>query len=372
MTSAQGFYLGPTPIQAIEDPYLTGKGVGVFIKREDLLHEGLSGNKWHKLKFNIAAALKEKQSLSSEALESEAIDAEVIPTLLSFGGAYSNHLHALSVAGKLYGYPTIGLVRGEELETKCLNQTLQQAQGNGMQLKFLSRSDYRLKTRPDFIARLKDELGDFYLIPEGGSNLEGARGCSGFMMETLAQADEMGHDFNHIVMACGTGTTLAGAVHALAVSNWQSRPFGKNELIRKGLKGNDSVGRQLKGVLAVNDKENIANRVSNLVAELFDVAQTDGLQKPLKNASFYTLDDRYHCGGFAKLSKDLVDFIDRFHQRVGIALDPVYTGKVMHAIYQSVEKDEYVAGDSVLMVHSGGLQGAYGLLNKMDQLRNRR
>ena len=174
----------------IDLPLLKEKGIQLAFKREELLFPGISGNKYRKLKYNIQAAKAAKQH-----------------TLLTFGGAFSNHIAAVAYAGKIHGFKTIGIIRGEELAGQPLNPTLERAKLNGMFFHFVSREVYREKHRPQFVAKLQETFGHFYLIPEGGTNALAVKGCAEILQELDAK-------YTHICVAVGTGGTLSGLAEA--------------------------------------------------------------------------------------------------------------------------------------------------------------
>ena len=272
------------------------ESVSIFVKREDLLHPFISGNKYRKLKYNIEEANKNKNK-----------------TLLTFGGAYSNHIAAVSYAGMEFGFETIGIIRGEELTNKKdLNPTLQFAINCGMRLVFVSREDYRNKASVDFIEKLKHKFGDFYLIPEGGTNELAIKGCE----EILQPADS---SFNYICCAVGTGGTISGLINA---SN-------KNQKI---------LGFQaLKG----------------------DFLQQD-IRKFATQDNWELISD-YHFGGYGKIKPELIAFINTFKKNHDIPLDPIYTGKMMFGIFDLIEKEFFPKDSNILIVHTGGLQGIAGV-----------
>lgn len=274
----------------------------VFIKPDYLNHKDISGNKYRKLKYNLQAARKLKKD-----------------TLLTFGGAFSNHIAAVAAAGSEFGFKTIGVIRGEELIAKIeSNPTLSFAKSQGMHFNFVSRSDYRLKTTEDFIVGLKDEFDDFYLVPEGGTNDLAVQGCT----EILTEEDEV---FDYICCPVGTGGTISGLI-------------------------NSSLSHQkVLGFPAL--KENF------LDAEI----------KAFVNKDNWQLMRNYHFGGYAKINTELVEFINRFKELYNIPLDPVYTGKMMFGIQDMIAKGEIEKGAKVLAIHTGGLQGIQGMnivLNK--------
>ena len=178
--------MSPTPLQQIENNLLKIKKIKLYIKREDLNHPTIQGNKYRKLKYNLTAAKSEGKT-----------------TLLTFGGAFSNHIFAAAAAGKAFDFQTVGVIRGERIEP--LNPTLKYAETNGMTLHFVNRSAYRNKNEADFIQDLKQQFGDFYLLPEGGSNALAVKGCAEIV-------DEIKIDFDAICSPVGTGGTLAGVI----------------------------------------------------------------------------------------------------------------------------------------------------------------
>ncbi len=292
----------PSPIQEIKDSLLEEKKVRLFIKREDLIHPIVSGNKWRKLKYNLSKAKEEGKS-----------------TILSFGGAYSNHIHALALAAKGMELKSIGIIRGEE--TLPLNETLSYARSCGMDLHFISREEYKRKTEKDFIYKLHKKFGDFYLIPEGGYNLEGSKGCE----EIIKEIDIL---FDLVCCPCGTGTTLSGIIASL--------PEGKKAIGFPVLKGGDFLYKEINNLLPKNG-----------------VAQNNN----------WHLETGYHFGGYAKWNKELLDFTDEFEKKYGIPLDQVYTGKMMYGVFDLIEKDTFAFGTAIVAVHTGGLQGVRGITN---------
>jgi 1-aminocyclopropane-1-carboxylate deaminase len=274
----------------------------LYIKREDLLHPYISGNKFRKLKYNLAQANKEDQD-----------------TLLTFGGAFSNHILAVAAAGKEKGFKTIGIIRGDELKDKITeNPTLKKAQDFGMVFDFISRESYSQKTNQDFIKTLEDKFGHFYLLPEGGSNDLAIKGCE----EILVQADE---DFDYICCAVGTGGTISGIINC-SKSSQQVLGF-------PALKG-DFL------------REDICKFV----------------QKPN-----WDLITDYHFGGYAKVTKELVQFINDFYQKYQISLDPIYTGKMAYGVLDLIEKEWFPKDSRILLIHTGGLQGIDGMNRLLKQ-----
>lgn len=298
MRDITGLDLQPSPTTLVckfERP-----NISIHVKREDLLHPEVSGNKFRKLKYNLLEA-----------------KAHGFDTLLSFGGAFSNHIAAVAAAGHLLGFNTIGVIRGEELEndihlTLLKNPTLRYAVGKGMKLKFLSREEYRHKSSPVFIESLRSQLGDFFLLPEGGTNSLAVQGCQ----EILTQEDEK---FHTLCCPVGTGGTIAGLINSAHPSQ---RIIGF-----PALKGDFLV-------------EEISRYTSNLNWKLI----TD-----------------YHFGGYGKVSAELINFINDFSSKYHIPLDPVYTGKMFFGIFDLVEKGAFPQNSRILAVHTGGLQGIEGM-----------
>jgi 1-aminocyclopropane-1-carboxylate deaminase len=286
----------PSPLQEINDPILDRQGVRLLMKRDDLIHPEVSGNKWRKLKYNILQALQEGHT-----------------TLLSFGGAYSNHIHAMAAAAKAFEMKSIGVIRGEEVAG--LNPTLVFAQAQGMQLHFVSREVYKSKHEAHFIEQLRHRFGNFYLIPEGGANAAGVRGC----MEIV---DELSVSYQWVVLACGTGTTLAGVVAAL--------PSGKKALGIPVLKGGEFIGDEVK---ALHDTMGLPER------------------------SNWELDTAYHFGGYGKWKEPLLRFMKEFESRTTIPLEQVYTAKMMYGLYEKIGQGFFERGTTIIALHTGGLQG---------------
>ena len=279
-------------------PVLDEKEVRLFIKRIDKVHPFVSGNKWFKLKYNLLEA--KKQGLN---------------TLLTFGGAYSNHIAATAFAAHEKGLKSIGIIRGEE--HLPLNTTLRFAIENGMKLHYVSRSDYREKTSANFLEKLKAQFGDFYLIPEGGSNKLAIKGAA----EIFDSIDNQ----DYICCAVGTGGTIAGIINA---SNNKQTVIGF-----PAIKGFEQLEKD------VNDWTNATN---------------------------YKFINDYVGNGYAKINKDLVAFINEFNATHNIPLDAIYTGKMMMGILDLVAKDFFPKGSSILAIHTGGLQGNKGMSERLE------
>ncbi|MBO0330403.1 1-aminocyclopropane-1-carboxylate deaminase/D-cysteine desulfhydrase [[Muricauda] lutisoli] len=277
-------------------PLFREKKVRLYLKREDTIHPFISGNKYRKLKYNLLEAKKQGKD-----------------TLLTFGGAFSNHIAAAAFAGHEGGIKTIGVIRGEELADKWQdNPTLKLAHEDGMRFHFVSRSDYRLKNEPSFIQKLKEAFGDVYVLPEGGTNALAVKGCS----EILTEEDAT---FDYICSAVGTGGTVAGLINA-AQSHQTVLGF-------PALKGNF------------------------LIEEIRTFTQNKG----------WKLVTDYHFGGYAKVDQQLIAFINLFKSETGIALDPIYTGKMLFGIFDLIKQDFFEPGTQILAIHTGGLQGIKGM-----------
>ncbi len=284
------------PNQHIDMPLLREKGIHLYIRREDTIHPLISGNKYRKLKYNLLEAKKQGKD-----------------TLLTFGGAFSNHIAATACAGHEQGIKTIGVIRGEELQDNWQdNPTLTLAHEHGMQFHFVSRADYRLKSEPLFIQNLKDRFGDVYVLPEGGTNDLAVKGC----MEILTEEDTI---FDYICCAVGTGGTVAGLINA-------ARPH-QTVLGFPALKGDF------------------------LIEEIRTFVHNDR----------WKLVTDYHFGGYAKVDRPLIDFINLFKSKTGIPLDPIYTGKMLFGIFDLVKKGVFPHGTQILAIHTGGLQGIKGM-----------
>ena len=280
------------------------EGISLTIKREDMLHPEISGNKFRKLKYNILEAKKQKQT-----------------TLLTFGGAYSNHIAAVAAVGKVNGFKTIGIIRGDELaidlkKTLKANHTLELAHQKGMQFQFVSREQYRTKQSTSFLTYLNNKFGDFYSIPEGGTNNLAIKGCE----EILANDDEV---FDYVCTSVGTGGTISGLINS---AKKHQKIIGFSSL--KG----DFLNEEIKKITANNNWELINN---------------------------------YHFGGYGKIKPELITFINQFKDKTDISLDPIYTGKMLFGILDMVKKGHFEKESKILAIHTGGLQGIIGMNEKL-------
>ncbi len=276
--------------------------VELYIKREDKIHPSISGNKYRKLKYN----LQEAQKFGHD-------------TLLTFGGAYSNHIAAVASAGKEFGFKTIGIIRGEELEDKIVeNPTLQFAKSKGMKFKFISRNAYRGKESEVFLNNLKKEFEDFYIVPEGGTNQLAVKGCD----EILNEADTT---FDYICCAVGTGGTISGIINA------------------------SKAHQEVLGFPALKG-DFLSTNISKFVSK-----------------DNWELITDYHFGGYAKVNSELIDFINQFKKEHNIPLDPVYTGKLMFGVIKMIEENYFKQKTKILVIHTGGLQGISGMNKRLKE-----
>ncbi len=298
-----------TPIQKLKADLYSNKQVDVFVKREDLCHPIISGNKWHKLKLNLA-------------------EAGGVSRIASFGGAWSNHLHALAYTCMKQGIGLSAFIRGDELAGKALNPMLSDMKQWGADLHFLSREQYRLKEQSeDFLSLCTKEA--VFVIPEGANNPMGIEGCAQFACATLEQfEDEQNSLPTHVLMAAGTGAMTSGFIRAIHQRNVENSIF-------------------VKSYLAVKDK----TRVETTILE-----NTGSLGEGF----FWSLDDSYTGKGFAQVDSSLKCFMRDFYELEGFELDPVYTGKMFYGFHQDLLQNIFPEGSRILLIHSGGLQGKRG------------
>jgi 1-aminocyclopropane-1-carboxylate deaminase len=287
-------------------PILDEKGVELFIKREDEIHSFVSGNKFRKLKYNLQKAKNEGYK-----------------TLLTFGGAFSNHIIATAVAGKMNGFNTIGIIRGDELATDLQqtiqdNPTLQKAHESGMIFEFVSRETYRTKISEEFLEQLTAKFGNFYLIPEGGTNELAIKGCE----EILTVKDSK---FDYICCSVGTGGTISGLVNA-----------SKNHQKVIGFPA-------LKGDFLKTEIEKYTTKTN------------------------WSLQTDFHFGGYAKYNETLIRFINDFKKETKVLLDPIYTAKMTYGLLEIIKNSGFQKGSKILAIHTGGLQGIQGVNQKLHK-----
>ena len=299
--------IAPSPLQLIDDAWLRDMGIQLYLKRDDLLHPTVQGNKWRKLKYNLLRA----QELGKH-------------TLLTFGGPYSNHIYATSAAAKLFGFNSIGIIRGEEPKDK--SYTLKFAASQGMQLMYIDRTTYRNKDEVSYLQQLQQQYPNAYIVPEGGTNQYALRGVA----ELVGEIDM---PFDYLCSACGTGGTLAGMVAGLA---------GEKQLIGfSSLKGDDALTAQIDALVQAYTGEQYHN---------------------------YTVNFDYHFGGYARVKPELVDFIKAFKAQHAVQLEPVYIGKMLFGIYELIKQGYFPKGSTIVAVHTGGLQGLSGYLDWFPEL----
>lgn len=293
----------PSPVQELGEPMLAEKGVRVFVKRDDLLalpvepdDHAFCGNKWRKMKYNLLTAREQG-----------------FRTLCTFGGAFSNHIAACAAAGPLFGFQTIGVIRGEE----CLplNPTLAFARRCGMALHFMDRSTFREKAALDITQWTQSDRDATYVLPEGGSNALALQGCRELALELAAQCTP-----DVCCAPCGTGATLAGLIQGF-----------QNEVQVLGISVLKGMFMK-KSVAAFLPEEEDSPRPWDVVAD-------------------------YHFGGYARYTPELMHFMQAFEARHGIPLDQVYTGKLFFGVWDLIRRDRFPRGTRLCVVHTGGLQG---------------
>ena len=295
-------------LQEVHLNELKDRNIQFYVKRDDLIHSEISGNKWRKLKYSLLNAEQQK-----------------FDGVLTFGGAYSNHLVATAAACQLKNLRSIGIVRGEEL-TKDSNETLMRCADYGMELHFVSRTDYTFRNERMYQEELTTKFPNMYIVPEGGANYLGIVGCSEILTETT-------NDFDLVVVAQGTTTTSAGILMSLP---------GRSKLwVVPVLKGFNSIS-EMKSLFTYSafDSEAISEWMNKV-----DVL------------------DEYHFGGYGKYTSELLDFIESFYNETKIPLDPIYTGKAMFALLKEIQ-NQNIQNQRVLFIHTGGIQGAKSIFDK--------
>lgn len=291
----------PSPVEYLDQ---FNKGIEVFVKREDLIHPGYGGNKWRKLKYNLEHYLSNSYS-----------------QLISFGGAFSNHIHALALLCKDYNIPVTAIVRGEVDDPD--NPTLHDAREAGMRLIPVSRSAYRMKENSEEIQEILDTFENPFIVPEGGSNAIAKKGVT----EILGELDD---HYDYIFLSAGTGMTATGIIEA-AHSDTQ--------------------------VYVVNALRN--PELETTIKSNLDIEKSN-----------WTVLSDHHFGGFAKVPKDLIEWNRGFFDKYKMPLDPVYNAKAMYALLDSIKSGLLKRNSRVLYLHTGGLQGiqAFEYLSKNSWL----
>ncbi|MDA9631809.1 pyridoxal-phosphate dependent enzyme [Flavobacteriaceae bacterium] len=284
--------------------FVNNSGLQLFLKREDKIHNIISGNKYRKLKFNLINA----KELGFKGL-------------LTFGGAYSNHIPAVAYAAKKNGFKSLGFIRGEEIVNNYLeNPTLKYSHDLGMKFKFLSRSNYKLKTNEYFLRKLKKKFKDYYLIPEGGTNALGVLGCQ----EILNDSDK---EFDYICCSVGTGGTICGLINS---SNENQKIIGFSSI----------------------NKNYLLNDITKFVT----------------NENWMLIDD-FSFGGYGKVNNELIEFMNNFRLKYGILLDPIYTSKLVYGVLNLITNNFFKPNSKILMIHTGGHQGIFPM-NKFLKNKN--
>ncbi len=298
-------------IQEIRNRITSDAGVHLSLLREDQNHVSIQGNKYWKLFYNIKEAIAQQASC-----------------VITFGGAFSNHIHATAAATKASGIPSIGIIRGERPEP--LNPTLNFAEQQGMQLEFVSRNTYRNKHEPEYIQSLRDTYPGCYIIPEGGTNPLAIKGCKEWAKKRVPT-----NDYDIICIPVGTGGSITGWI----LTHPHIRIIGYSSL-----KGNF-----------------LQKDVANLIQ-----------QNQSKNTDYHQweINNEYHFGGYARHKPKLIQFINDFKRTSDIQLDPIYTGKMMYGIMNQIQNNHFPKGSRILAIHTGGLQGLEGFNQRFNGILN--
>lgn len=292
----------PTPLIEIKDKLTEDAQVRLYMKRDDLIHPLVSGNKWRKLKYNLLEAVHQKAN-----------------SILTFGGPYSNHLFAVAAAGREIGISTIGIVRGELHTFQEESETLKFCKEYGMKLHYISRGEYRQKDSDEFLQNIKSEYNNPFIIPEGGSSVLALKGVREMAMEV---EEQLGFRPDYYAVAAGTGGTAAGIL---------------------------SSGSNVIGFPVLKGGEFLKNDIANLRQHQFDMRNLD-------------IQTAYHFGGYGKWNDELLTFIRDFKQQHDIQLEQVYTGKMMNGLYDLISKGHFNQNTNIVAVHTGGLQGLLPML----------
>jgi 1-aminocyclopropane-1-carboxylate deaminase/D-cysteine desulfhydrase-like pyridoxal-dependent ACC family enzyme len=301
------FEINEVDLEEVKFPGISTSDFKIFVLRIDKLHREISGNKWFKLKYNL--------------IEAEKLNHK---TLLTFGGAYSNHIYAVASAGKEFGFDTIGIIRGEEYFP--LNPTQQFAVDCGMKLFYLNRAEYKNRNDKAFQEKLKIKFDNPYMIPEGGTNQLA-------LMGTEEIVNHIKTNFDYICTACGTGGTIAGIISSL-----------------KGEK-------KILGFPALKGGEFLENDIRELVTE-----------RSSQSYNNWKLITEYHFGGYAKIDISLINFINEFESINNFKLDYIYTSKMFYGIKELLKREYFSKGIKIVLLHTGGIQGNKGMISKVNNL----
>ncbi|WP_206485154.1 pyridoxal-phosphate dependent enzyme [Thalassotalea sp. G2M2-11] len=290
-------------LQSLSHPLFDQYQIQVQIKRDDLIHPIISGNKWRKLKYNI-----------------EHIKQQHHQGIVSFGGSYSNHIHALAYAGHYKQFNTIGIIRGEPHYAN--NYTLQCAQKWGMKLIFVDRKTYRKRHETSYLAQLQQQFPNYFIVPEGGSNHLALPGVSEVCQELEAQTE-----FDTLITPVGSAGTLSGLILG------------------------DQGKHQLLGVAVLKQAQYLVNEINQFI----------GHHAQLTNWQLLT---DYHGGGYGKFSSGDLSALKAFSEQTAIPFEPIYSGKMIVALLDLIKKNTFPAGHRIVLLHTGGLQGLHGLVEQ--------
>jgi len=375
--------INPSPLQKIEHPLLDLWQLTLSVKRDDLLHPEISGNKWRKLKYSLFEARRQQ-----------------LDHIISFGGAYSNHIHALAAAGFYFGFKTTGIIRGESFYAN--NPTLKQALAWGMELQFVTRQEYKQRAEPAYLQSLQSAYPNAFIVPEGGSNRFAIRG----VMEAHQEIQQQAHPVDHIVTATGSGGTLAGLIAGVAQAQLNTKVTDAIAALKNAHSPNQKIVSQsqpqtkvtgaiaaLKNAHSPNQKivsqSQPQTKVTGAIAALKNahslnqkiVSQTKvtGIavlknahylnqeivsllqQAKIKQNNNWSLQTDFHHGGYAKVSVELNNFCTQFSLQTGIPVEPIYTGKMFYGLFKLIEQGYFKRGEHIVALHTGGLQGLAGL-----------
>lgn len=290
----------PSPVQVITPSWLGLQRVTVSVKRDDLIHPVISGNKWRKLKHALIPAVDNK-----------------VPHIISFGGGFSNHLHALGYCCHKLDIQFTAIVRGNYSQN--LSPMLQDLRDWNTDIHYVDRKTYQLRTDSNYLATLQQQHASALLIPEGGSQLQALQGVKEII-------DELQSQYDFILAPVASGGTLAGLITGLAETSQQS-------------------GCQVLGIGVLKGQGYLEQLVSDLLPD----------EGQMKN---WQINHDHHFGGYAKFNEDLIEFCHEFAQQTNIAIEPVYSGKLFFALRKLMAREYFPQGSRILVLHTGGLQGA--------------
>ncbi|WP_460187739.1 1-aminocyclopropane-1-carboxylate deaminase/D-cysteine desulfhydrase [Thiomicrorhabdus hydrogeniphila] len=323
-----------TPLTRLYSTLFDEYNIEVYVKRDDLNHPSIQGNKWHKLKHNLQQAKINKAT-----------------TLITFGGAYSNHIAATAYAAKAYGFKSIGIIRGNELadSPEKWSPTLKTAQQNGMEFQFISRQNYRQKESETYLNELRNKYPNSYILPEGGTNELAILGFE----DLIADLQQQCPNWTHLFCPVGTGGTLAGLsyfTNKLAQTNMPSLEQGKDSISPL----NTNISKQVIGIAVLKEAEYLNQQITDWLAQLNNKHSKRSKHHQLINWNLLT---QYHDGGYAKTSKLGLKNQQDFEKTFGIPLDPVYTSKMIFAFYEQLKMQAFPKNSKIILLHTGGLQG---------------